>query len=94
MIDSKLIDVEFEFDGLSADIKEEDLLYAGAKRLPSEFYIDRSEWDDRIREHEKHKSSADFFSGRFTNQANSHECVCHAAQQAFMTAYNRQLGGL
>lgn len=94
MIDPKLVDVEFEFDGLSSDIKEDDLVYAGAKRLPSEFYVDRSEWDDRIREHEKHKSSADFFSGRFTHQANSHECVCHAAQQAFMTAYNRQLGGL
>ena len=56
MIDPKLVDVEFEFDGLASDIKEDDLLYAGAKRLPSEFYIDRSEWDDRIREHEKHKS--------------------------------------
>ena len=94
MIDPNLIDVEFEFDGLSSDIKEDELLYAGAKRLPDDFYIDRSEWDDRIREHEKYKSSADFFSGRFTNQANSHECVCHAAHQAFMVAYNRQLGGL
>ena len=68
MIDPKLVDVEFEFDGLSSDIKEDDLVYAGAKTLPSEFYIDRSEWDDRIREHEKHKSSADFFSGRFTKR--------------------------
>jgi len=94
MINPKLIDVEFEFDGMVSEVTEQELIYAGAKSFPDEFLVDRSEWSDRIREHEKNKSSADYFSGRFTHQANSHECVCHAAHQAFMCAYNRQLGGL
>ena len=82
MIDPKLIDIDFKFDGLSGDILEQDLLYAGAKSFPDKFLVDRSEWDDRIRENDKHKSSADYFSGRFTHQSNSHECVCHAAHQS------------
>ena len=94
MIDPKLIDVEFKFDGLVNEPTEQDLIFAGAESFPDRFLVPRSEWDDRIAAHEKNKSSADHFSGRFTHQANSHECVCHAAHQAFMVAYNRQLGGL
>ena len=94
MIDPKLIDVEFKFDGLVNEPTEQDLIFAGAESFPDRFLVPRSEWDDRIEAHEKNKSSADHFSGRFTHQANSHECVCHAAHQAFMVAYNRQLGGL
>ena len=94
MIDPKLIDVEFEWDGLLVDPSERELYYAGAKSFPDKFLIGRSEWDDRINEHEKNQSSADYFSGRFTHQGDSHECVCHAAHPAFMCAYNRQLGGL
>ena len=86
MIDKKLIDVRFEFDGLVADPTIREMEYAGAKPFPDKFLIERSEWDDRINEHEKHKSSAEEFSGRFTHQGNSHECVCHAAHQAFMCA--------
>jgi len=94
MIDPKQIDVEFSFDGMQEVPPDDEMLHAGLKYLPDSFYIPRSEWDDRIREHEKNKSSADYFSGRFTHQGNSHECVCHAAQQLFMTAYNRQFNGL
>ena len=58
MIDKKLIDVRFEFDGLIADTTLDEMHYAGAKPFPDKFFIERSEWDDRINEHEKHKSSA------------------------------------
>lgn len=94
MIDKDLIDVEFSFDGLVGNYSEDELLHAGAKSFPDSLLVDRSEYDDRISELEKHKASADYFSGRFTNQANSHECVCHAAHQAFMIAYNRQFNGM
>ena len=94
MIDPKLIDVTFEFDGMQEVPPDDEMLHAGLKYLPDSFYIPRSEWDDRIREHEKNKSSADYFSGRFTHQGSSSECVAHAAQQLFMTAYNRQFNGL
>lgn len=94
-VDPKLIDCDFEFDGLldqSMESEEREILMAGATEFPTRYLIDRSEWDDRIREHEKFKSSADFFSSRFTWQMNSHECVCHAATQLFETTYNRQVG--
>ena len=94
MIDKKLIDVQFTFDGMLPEPTLDEMHYAGAKPFPDKFFIERSEWDDRIREHEKHESSADYFSGRFTHQGSSHECVAHGAQAAFSCAYNRQLGGL
>ena len=65
MINHSLIDVEFFFDGMLPEPKLEEMHFAGAKPFPSKFYIEHSEWDDRIREHEKHKSSAEDFSGRF-----------------------------
>ena len=93
-IDPKLIDVEFEFDGSQGNYDDEQNWYsAGASEFPAKYLIDRSEWSDRIREMEKHKAFAEHFSDRFTHQGKSHECVCHAAQQLFMAAYNRQLGG-
>ena len=94
MIDPKLIDVEFEFDGLTNDPTEQDLLYAGAKPFPQDLLIDRSEWDDRIAELDKRKAWAEDYSGRFTAQQNSHECVAHASCQNAMIAYNRQYNGL
>lgn len=87
------IDVQFEFDGAKGDYDDMDEWeFAGASRFPDKFRIPRSEWDDRIREHEKHKSSADFYSDHFTHQGRSHECVCHAASQVFLCTYNRQVG--
>jgi hypothetical protein len=95
MVDPKQIDVEFKDDGMQEVPPDDEMLQAGLKYLPDSFYIPRSEWDDRIREHEKNKSSADFYAGgRFTHQGNSSECVAHAAQIIFMTAYNRQFNGL
>jgi len=94
MISPKLIDVEFKWDGLQANPTEQEMLGAGAKSFPDSMRIPRSEWKDRINEHEKNYSSADFYSGRFTAQQNSHECVAHAAHQAFMIARNRQLNGM
>ena len=58
MIDPKLIDVEFKFDGLTYDAPEDQLLAAGAKQFPRELLIDRSEWDDRIAELDKTKQWA------------------------------------
>lgn len=94
-IDPKLIDVQFQPDGMieeSPASMERALKGAGAKDFPDKLLIDRSEWDDRIREMEEQKAFAEHFSPRFTHQGNSHECVCHASTQAFECAYNRQLG--
>jgi len=93
MIDDHEIDVEFKWDGMQTEPTVDEFLQAGAETFPDKHRIPRSEWDDRIREHEKHHSSADYFSDRFTEQLDSHECVCHAASQLFLCAYNRQLGG-
>lgn len=94
MIDPKLIDVEFKFDGLTYDAPEDQLLAAGAKQFPRELLIDRSEWDDRIAELDKTKQWAENYSGRFTAQNNSHECVAHASCQSAMVAFNRQYNGM
>ena len=94
MIPDKLIDVEHKWDGLQSNPTEQEMLGAGAKPFPDSMRIPRSEWRDRIQEHEQNHSSADFYSGRFTAQKNSHECVAHAAHQAFMIARNRQHNGL
>tara|TARA_R110002074_G_scaffold401372_1_gene599345 strand:+ start:730 stop:1530 length:801 start_codon:yes stop_codon:yes gene_type:complete len=94
MIDPKLIDVEFKFDGLKDDATEDQLLAAGAKRFPESLLIDRSEWDDRIEELDKQKQWAEDYSGRFTAQANSHECVAHASCQNAQIAFNRQYNGM
>lgn len=91
-VDPALIDITFQFDGLAGGDSESDLFGAGAVSFPDSMRIPRSEWDDWIAEHEKHKSSADDYSARFTHQGNSHECVCHASIQSFEIAYNRQLG--
>lgn len=93
-VDPKLVDVQHQWDGMRDDPSEQDLLYAGAKEFPDKYLIERSEWADRIRAHEENQSSADFYSDRFTHQGNSHECVCHAAGQLFLVAWNRQLGGI
>lgn len=94
LIPDDQIDVQFQFDGARGDWHDEyEWLDSGAQEFPSWARIDRSEWDDRIREHEKHQSSADYYSDRFTHQGNSHECVCHAASQVFLVAWNRQFGG-
>ena len=94
MINPELIDVEFEFDGLTYDAPEDQLLAAGAKQFPRELLIDRSEWDDRIAELDKTKQWAENYSGRFTAQNNSHECVAHASCQSAMVAFNRQYNGM
>ena len=95
MIDPKLIDVQHKFDGLvEVENQERGLLAAGAVEFPEHLLIDRDEWTDRLAEIEKHGATSDKYSDRFTHQGNSHECVSHAAQQAIMTAYNRQLGGV
>ena len=94
MIDPKLIDVDFEFDGLTYDAPEDQLLAAGAKQFPRELLIDRSEWDDRIAELDKTKQWAEDYSGRYTAQANSHECVAHASCQSAMVAWNRQYNSM
>lgn len=93
-IPDSLIDVQHSFDGALGDQNDEsEWCAAGATVFPDSLRIPRSEWADRIREHEKYSSSADFFSDHFTDQRPSHECVSHAAMQAFTVAYNRQYGG-
>ena len=94
MIDPKLIDVEFKFDGLKDDATEDQLLQAGAKRFPESLLIDRSEWDDRIEELDKQKQWAEDYSGRHSNQSNSHECVSHASVNNAQIAWNRQYNGM
>ena len=42
MIDKKLIDVRFKFDGLVADPTIREMEYAGAKPFPDKFLIERS----------------------------------------------------
>lgn len=91
-IDPQLIDVNFTRDGMAADITESELMAAGATRFPKELRIDKAYWDDWINDAGKYKSFPIDFSGRFTHQGNSHECVCHAATQLFEIAYNRQVG--
>lgn len=94
-IPDDLIDVTFDkFDGmLDVGYSEEELCAAGASPFPDKFRIPRSEWDDRIREHEKFQSSADFYGSHFTHQGKSHECTAHAATQVFEVAWNRQFAG-
>lgn len=94
-IDPKLIDVEHDFDGMqSAGYSESDLFAAGAEPFPDYLRIPRTDYDDWINEHDKHKSAAIDFSARQTHQGGSHECVCHASIQLFEVAYNGQLGGI
>lgn len=89
-----LIDVRLPDDGAIGDWHDEkEWFAAGASVFPDEFRVPRSEWDDRIREHERYQSSADFFSSHFTHQGRSHECTTHAATQCFSTAWNRQFAG-
>lgn len=95
-IDPKLIDVQFAFDGMSADgYSESDLFAAGAIDFPDKLRIKKgSEWDDRIAEQDSHKSAGIDYSARQTHQGSSHECVSHASIQCFEIAYNRQFSGV
>lgn len=94
-INPKLIDVAHVFDGMNPEgYNEFDLCAAGAITFPDKLRVPRSEWDDRMAEQAKHKSSAFDFSGRWTHQGNSHECVSHASIQAFEIRYNFQLAGI
>jgi hypothetical protein len=94
-IDQRLIDVPFKPDGmLPGGYNEADLYAAGAEPFPDSLLVPRGDWDHWINEQDKDKSSALDFSGRWTHQGGSHECVCHASVQAFECAYNRQFAGL
>jgi len=88
-----LVDVQFAFDGMRESNEQIKDVYCAAE-FPDQFRIPKSEWKDRAAENDKHKSWAENYSGRFTNQNPSHECVCHASQQVFMACFNRQYGSL
>ncbi len=80
------------FDGLVEMPSEDDMLMRGGTRFPESLLIDESEWRYIIEEHNFLGTWAKDYSDRFTHQGRSHECVCHAACQAFLTAWNLQLG--
>lgn len=89
-----LIDAHFPFDGMLMEGYDEYSLYAaGAVNFPDKLRVPRGEWDDRIAQQDKDKSSALDYSSRYTHQGGSHECVCHAATQSFEICYNRQFVG-
>ena len=90
------VDVSFD-DGIFRGMIEgsdsqEALMGIGMKEFPTELYIPESEWDDRIREMDKHESWPENYSVRFTNQSPTHECVYHCRTQCFESTYNRQIG--
>lgn len=93
-IPPSIIDVQHVNDGMLPDgYRESDLYAAGAVDFPTRLRIAKSEWDDRIKQHDENKSAAIDYSARYTHQGNSHECVCHASTQSFEICYNRQHGG-
>lgn len=93
-VDPALIDVPHVNDGMKpGGYSESELFSAGAVRFPDKLRIPRSDWDEWINQNDTNKSSGLDYSGRFTHQGNSHECVCHASVQSFEIAYNRKFAG-
>lgn len=71
---------------------EEALMGVGVIEFPQSLYIPRSEWDDWIRENDKHECWPENYSSRFTDQSPTHECVYHCRTQCFETTYNQAVG--
>lgn len=70
----------------------EALMGVGVKEFPQELYIPRKDWDDWIRENDKHECWPENYSSHFTHQGNSSECVYHCRTQCFETTYNQMVG--
>jgi hypothetical protein len=71
---------------------EEAMRGVGVKEFPQELYVPRKDWDDWIRENDKHECWPENYSSRFTNQNPTHECVYHCRTQCFETTYNQIVG--
>lgn len=97
-VDPSLVDVVHQYDGLNElptwEEQEAAMRAAGAKDFPAEAEIPRVDWDDWIRDQEKYQSAPEHYSGRFSHQGDSHECVTHMSMQLAEITCNRQYGGL
>ena len=96
VVDKNNLDLTFN-DGIFRGYVEgsdsgEALMGVGVKEFPQELYIPESDWDDWIRENDKHECWPENYSSRFTHQGNSHECVYHCRTQCFETTYNQMVG--
>jgi len=80
-------------DRLAAMDTPEALRGLGAREFPDHLLIDPSDWKDAARQNDTHKTWAEDYRNRFTNQAPTHECTCHALAQNFEIAWNRQRAG-
>jgi hypothetical protein len=97
-IDSKLIDIEFSFDGYRGQGDERDF----GEEFPTALLIPKSEWKDRIQDlkdtdpfensvHPKGCIVANYGNYVF-NQAPESSCVLNATAGAIMRRWNMQLG--
>ena len=65
----------------------------GAREFPDHLFVDPSDWKDVARENDEYKTWPEDYRNRFTNQAPTHECTCHALAQNVEIAWNRQRAG-
>ena len=65
----------------------------GAREFPDHLHIEPSDWKDAARQNDECGTWGEDFRNRFTNQAPTHECTCHALTQNMEIAWNRQRAG-
>lgn len=99
-INPALFDVVLpEHDGYPAELAAEDtrdalVSAAGetARDFPQGLWIEPSQWAEKARENDQHKTWAMNYLDRYTNQNPSHSCTCHSLRANFEAARNRQRG--
>lgn len=97
--DPSLLDVEFdEHDGYPQELAAEDTRDAlweacgsASREFPKEYWIEPSQWSEVAKYNEANKLWPVHYTNRFTNQANTHECTCHALTRVAEVAWNRPL---
>jgi hypothetical protein len=96
IVDPSSVDLSYKDGKFRGYIEGSDsgeaLMGVGVKEFPQELYIPRSDWDDWIRENDKHECWPENYSSRFTNQSPTSECVYHCRTQCFETTYNQMVG--
>lgn len=68
--------------------------YAGVDGMiefPDHLWVEPRDWQDVARQNDKHKTWAEDYRLRYTNQHPTHECTCHTLVQCAEIALHKQL---
>jgi hypothetical protein len=69
-----------------------DVCGSASREFPQALWIEPSNWPDKARENDLHKTWPLNYVDRFTHQGGSHECTCHSLRAILEGCRNRQRG--